>query len=42
MSQENLDMFERYLKDKFEYMDEHADIGVLHDYAICSGLFLMA
>jgi len=31
MSQENLDMFEQYLKDKFEYMDEHADRGVLQD-----------
>ena len=31
MSQENLNMFEQYLKDKFEYMDDHADRGVLQD-----------
>ena len=31
MSQENLNMFEEYLKDKFEYMDEHAERGVLQD-----------
>ena len=31
MSQEYLDIFEEFLKDKFEYMDDHADRGVLQD-----------
>ena len=31
ISQENLDMFEEFLKDKFVYMDDHAERGVLQD-----------
>jgi hypothetical protein len=31
MSAENREVFEGFLKDKFEYMDEHADRGVLQD-----------
>jgi hypothetical protein len=31
MSAENRKVFEEFLKDKFEYMDDHADRGVLQD-----------
>ena len=31
MSAENREVFEEFLKDKFEYMDDHADRGVLQD-----------
>lgn len=31
ISPKNLEIFEKFLKDKFEYMDDHADRGVLPD-----------